>query len=213
MSTVSGDALLVERIRRGEDAAWGELIARFEGRLLAYVETRLRDRAAAEDVVQETFIGFLKSAAVYDDSRPLETFLFSIAAHKLTDHLRRQGRRPALPMSAGSRGDSGWDFAGGQRGPSSILRSGERKQLEADALRSALAEEIERWRARGDWTKLKCLELMFVRGLANKQVAATLAITEQQVANFKFDFLARIKSIVRRQGLPEDVFPGVAAEK
>src|SRR5262245_37222876 len=95
------DLLLVQRIRQGEAQAWNELIARFEGRLLAFVDSRLRRRAGAEDVVQETFIGFLTSLPNYDERRPLEGYLFSIAAHKLTDSLRREGRRPALPLSAG----------------------------------------------------------------------------------------------------------------
>src|SRR5689334_23613201 len=93
------DLLLVQRIRAGEAEAWEELISRFEGRLLAFVESRLRNRAASEDVVQESFIGFLTSLPNYDGGRPLESYLFSIAAHKLTDHLRREGRRPALPLS------------------------------------------------------------------------------------------------------------------
>ena len=64
------------------------------GRLLAFVDSRLRDRAASEDVVQETFVGFLTSLPHYDEKRDMEAYLFSIAAHKLTDHLRKQGRRP-----------------------------------------------------------------------------------------------------------------------
>jgi RNA polymerase sigma-70 factor (ECF subfamily) len=61
--TVSRDAdsLLVERIRRGEDEAWGDLITRYEGRLLAFVESRLGRRGPSEDIVQESFVGFLNS--------------------------------------------------------------------------------------------------------------------------------------------------------
>ena len=92
------DALLIGRVREGNAEAWTELIARYEGRLLAYVEGRTRNRAAAEDLVQETFIGFLTSLPNFDGRRPLEGYLFSIAAHKLTDHLRREGRRPTLPL-------------------------------------------------------------------------------------------------------------------
>ncbi|MCA9262112.1 MAG: RNA polymerase subunit sigma-70, partial [Planctomycetales bacterium] len=52
------DALLIESIRQGKPDAWRDLIAQYEGRLLAFVDSRLRRRAASEDVVQETFIGF-----------------------------------------------------------------------------------------------------------------------------------------------------------
>ena len=51
------------------------------------------------------------------------------------------------------------------------------------------------------------MELLFVRGRANKDVAALLEITEQQVANFKFDFLARLRNQIRKQGLSQDIFP------
>ncbi|HEY3227676.1 MAG TPA: RNA polymerase sigma factor, partial [Roseiflexaceae bacterium] len=84
-----GDRLLIQQIRQGDSRAWENLIVRYEGRLLAFVERRLHDRAASEDVVQETFIGFLNSLPHFDDRRELQTYLFTIASHKLTDHLRR----------------------------------------------------------------------------------------------------------------------------
>jgi RNA polymerase sigma-70 factor (ECF subfamily) len=62
---------------------------------------------------------------------------------------------------------------------------------------------------RGDWVKIRCIELLIVRGWANKDVAESLEITEQQVANFKFDFLARMRALIQKQGVPEDVFPEI----
>lgn len=205
------DAVLIQRIRSGHSQAWEELIARFEGRLLAFVESRLRNRAASEDVVQESFVGFLTSLPNYDGARPLESYLFSIAAHKLTDHLRREGRRPALPLSQtqNSRGEG--DLPGSVRRASTMLRSGERRGLEEDALTQALEEQLARWRERDEWQKIQCIELLFVRGLANKQVAQRLAISEQTVANYKFDFLARLRTTVRKQGLSHDIFPELHA--
>ncbi len=202
------DLLLVQRVRSGEAEAWEELIARFEGRLLAFVEHRTRNRAAAEDVVQETFIGFLTSLPNYDARRSLESYLFSIAAHKLTDHLRREGRRPTLMLTASSDGDpSSWEPQGTVRPASSIVRSGERRELEESALIAALQEQITAYQRRGDWKKVACMELLLVRGWTNKDAAAGLGLSEQQVANFKFEFLAKLRASVRRQGLPEDVFP------
>jgi RNA polymerase sigma-70 factor (ECF subfamily) len=207
-NTPHPDMLLVEQIRAGQPDAWNMLIAQYEGRLLSFVDSRLRRRASSEDVVQETFIGFLTSLPNYDTRRPLESYLFSIAAHKLTDYLRREGRRPALPLSStASTGGGAWDIPGTGRPASSIARSGERKQLEEEAIAHGIGEQIENWRAKGDWQKIKCMELLFVCGAANKDVANALGITEQQVANFKFDFLDRLRSLVKKQRLSEDVFP------
>ena len=211
MSSASeSDALLIQRIRQGEPESWTELIARFEGRLLAFVESRLRSRASSEDVVQETFIGFLSSLPNYDTARPLESYLFSIAAHKLTDHLRREGRRPTLPLVQGQGSGDELDLPSPMRQASSIFRSGERRSLEETALAAAIREQIERWQQRGDWSKIQVTELLFVRGWANKEVAARLDLSEQMVANFKFDFIAKIRAAIRKQNLSQDVFPELA---
>ena len=202
------DKLLVERIRSDDGDAWGDLIGRYEGRLLAFAESRLRRRAASEDVVQETFIGFLNSLPNFDGRRPLESYLFSICAHKITDHMRREGRRPTLPLSSLQKTSGGpWDIPASARGASSIARSGERQGIEQTALASALREQIDLWRRKNDWTKIKCMELLFIRGWANKDTASHIGITEQQVANFKFDFLARLKTSIRKQGLSHEIFP------
>ncbi len=87
----AAESVLVIEVRRGSEQAWQDLIARYEGRLFAFVDSRLRNRTAAEDIVQDTFLGFLVSLPNYDAATPLETYLFSIAAHKLTDALRRKG--------------------------------------------------------------------------------------------------------------------------
>src|SRR6516162_5215990 len=121
------DRLLIQQIRQGDSRAWSTLIARYEGRLRAFVERRLHDRAASEDVVQETFVGFLNSLPNYDEGRELQTYLFTIASHKLTDHLRRIGRHPMRPLSDSSSSD-GSDSSqprADQPAASSLVRSQE----------------------------------------------------------------------------------------
>src|SRR5262245_51639024 len=129
------DRVLIAQIRQGDGQAWQQLIDRYEGRLLAFAERRLRDRAASEDVVQETFVGFLNSLPNFDDRRELQTYLFTIAAHKVTDQLRRTGRRPWHATG----GDDGEEvlqnqFDSEQKAASSQARSGERKELESEAI-------------------------------------------------------------------------------
>ncbi|WP_372716898.1 RNA polymerase sigma factor [Novipirellula sp.] len=205
------DTHLVARIRDGDSDAWQALIDRYEGRLLAYTHSRIRDRAASEDIVQEAFVGFLISLPNYDGSKRLESYLFSICAYKLTDHLRREGRRPALQLHRRGSGDGvDIDFTGGERVASSIARSGERKQIEQAAIRDAIAEQIERWKQGDSWSKLKAIELLYVVGLSNKAVAEKTDLTEQQVANFKSDFQLRLRSIISRMELDAEVFPELA---
>jgi RNA polymerase sigma-70 factor (ECF subfamily) len=189
------DTWLLREIRTGSPAAWQECIDRFEGRLLAFVDSRLRDRGTSEDVVQETFLGFLRALPNYDDRTPLESFLFSIAAHKLTDVLRRQGRRPTLPLVVHDDSRSPPGPAARDRVPSSLVRSQERRTGEAERLDEQLRQLIQQWVARRDFERLKCIELLFVLGWSNKEVAGQLGISEQAVANHKHYVLSQLKRL------------------
>ncbi len=204
------ERFLIERIREGDPQAWQNLIERYEGRLLAFVNSRIRNRATSEDIVQEAFVGFLISLPNYDGSRPLESYLFSICAYKLTDNLRREGRRPSIQMHGRSSTAGEIEPAGVDRVASSIARSVERKAIEEMAVKDAIAEQIARWKQNGSWVKLQAIELLFVSGRSNKEVAEKLAISEQQVANYKSDFQIRLKAIVQRMDLDQSVFPELA---
>jgi RNA polymerase sigma-70 factor (ECF subfamily) len=201
MATSDTEALLIRQVRSGDAQAWRQLIERFEGRLIAFVDSRLRDRAASEDVVQETFVGFLTSLPHYDEKRDMEAYLFSIAAHKLTDHLRKQGRRPIDQFGSDDHGRPLDEVPGGERPASSIARSGERREAEERLLTEAMGHLVREWLARSDYDRLRCLELLIVKGWANKDVARYLGLTEQAVASYKFQTIGRLKEFARRAGL------------
>jgi RNA polymerase sigma-70 factor (ECF subfamily) len=204
------DRLLIQQIRQGDSRAWETLISRYEGRLLAFVQRRLRDRSASEDVVQETFVGFLNSLPNFDDRRELQTYLFTIASHKLTDHLRRSGRHPLRSLSEASPEllEQQYDD---QPTASSRARSAERRELESEAIVRCLGQMLRAWQERGEWARLKVLELLWVRGMANRDVAALLGISEQQVANYRFAAVKKLSEQIRDAGLSADVFPELNA--
>ena len=204
------DRLLIQQIRQGDSRAWDALIARYEGRLLAFVQRRIRDRTASEDVVQETFVGFLNSLPNFDDRRELQTYLFTIASHKLTDHLRRTGRHPLRSLSEG-----GGDLLNQQldQNPtaSSFARGEERQELESAALTRCLGQMLRGLQERDDYVRLKVLELLWVMGMANRDVAASLGVSEQQVANYRFAAVKKLTEQIRDAGLSPDVFPELHA--
>lgn len=204
------DRLLIQQIRdNGPNAgtAWETLVHRYEGRLRAYVRRRLRDSAVADDVVQETFIGFLRGLANFDDRRELQTWLFTIASHKVTDQLRKLGRKP---YQAGSDSDDELmreERDNKQRAASSIARNKERLELESAAVARGLRDILQVFLDKSDFKRVMVLELLFVKGWPNKQVASTLGITEQQVANYRFAAVKKLTEAMRESGLPADVFP------
>jgi RNA polymerase sigma-70 factor, ECF subfamily len=203
MTTPRPDRLLVERIRAGDAQAWKDCIAAYEGRLLAFAESRLRDRSEAEDVVQDAFVGFLTGLPNYDETRPLEAFLFAITAHKITDVLRRRGRRLAmLDLSTGDQDGPLPDSRA--RVASSLARSHERRRSEEDLISGVLRPLVEDCLARKNYQRLKCLELLFVRGAVNKEVAVQLGLSEQEVANHKQALVGRLKAEASRMRVSLD---------
>ncbi len=201
MPTTDAEALLIRQVRSGDARAWQQLIERYEGRLIAFVDSRLRDRAASEDVVQETFVGFLTSLPHYDERRDMEAYLFSIAAHKLTDHLRKQGRRPIDQFGSDDHGRPLDEVPGTGRAASSIARSDEQRVAEEQLLAESMGTLVKEWLARADFDRLRCLELLIVKGWANKDVAKYLGLTEQAVASYKFQTIGRLKEMARRAGM------------
>jgi RNA polymerase sigma-70 factor (ECF subfamily) len=198
MPASEADRQLVKRIRDGEADAWQQCIDVYEGRLLAFARARLQDRSAAEDIVQETLLGFLKALPNYDERTPLESWLFSIASHKLVDALRRSGRRPMLPLlTSESKDGAVRDLTGPGRAASSILRSSERAQAEARVIENELRTMLLDFRRTGAWERLKCVELIFVLGWANKDVARRLNLTENAVANHKFFVVQKLREAAK----------------
>ena len=201
MRPVEADRLLVKRVRSGDEAAWQELIDRYEGRLLAFAESRLNQKQAAEDVVQESFLGFLVSLPNYDDATPLESYLCSITDHKLTDALRRSGRRPTIPLLVPDDQGRVNEPAGRARRASSMARSAEGRTAERHVIAECLRELILSWKSRGEWERLKVIELLLVAGLPNKDVAERLGLSQQAVANHKQFVVTKLKEAATRARL------------
>ncbi len=188
---------LIDRIRAGDAAAWQSLIDAYEGRLSAFVRIRLSDRDSVDDVVQETFMGLLRSLPHYDSTRDLESYLFTIAAHKIRDHLRKGGRHPLSLLGDLSESRAPAEPSARIRGPSSLLASRERLEGEEARLASLLAEMLTQWMEKGDYRRIKCMELLFVAGWSNQDAAQELGLTEQQVANYKFQMVERLSKGAR----------------
>src|SRR5437764_6030471 len=87
---LQSDERLVALTRRGNQAAFESLVARYEARLLAFCRHMLGSREDAEDVLQEVFAAAFN--AMVADERPINVrpWLYRIARNRSLNHLRRQ---------------------------------------------------------------------------------------------------------------------------
>ena len=89
------DQVLAARVARGDSAALEALYDRHASTVLGMLVKVIGDRAMAEDVLQETFWRFWKSASSYDAQRgPFTGWLFRIARNLAIDAHRRMNVRP-----------------------------------------------------------------------------------------------------------------------
>lgn len=94
------DERLIEMYRQGREEAFGVLVNRYQQELFHFLVRFTSNRAAAEDVFQDTFLQVHQSIDSFETSRRFKPWLFTIAANKARDHLRRSKRRATVPLSA-----------------------------------------------------------------------------------------------------------------
>ncbi len=94
------DEQLLGRHRSGDDGALEVLIERYRLELFHFLARFVGNRTSADDIFQEAFIQVHISAGTFDISRRFKPWLFTIAANKARDHLRKNKRQKAASLSA-----------------------------------------------------------------------------------------------------------------
>jgi len=92
------DAELLQHYMEGDEAAFQEIVSRYKNGLHAFLKQFLNRTDLVEDVFQETFLQLFTSRESFDLSRPLRPWLFTIAANKAKDALRKSQRTSAVPI-------------------------------------------------------------------------------------------------------------------
>jgi RNA polymerase sigma-70 factor, ECF subfamily len=194
MPTDDAERYLVEAVQRGAPQAWQAVIDRYQGRMVSFARRMLAERSEAEDLVQEAFLGLLRSLPTYDPARSLETYLFAILRHKLHDHLRqrRRGQRQSLEQLELDEAPEVWVDA---ETPSGHLAQQEKIAAQRGAVVAALRGWVEQCTAQCRFQDLIVIEMLVVLGLRNKEVAADLELAETAVAGTKFRVLEQWRKL------------------
>jgi RNA polymerase sigma-70 factor (ECF subfamily) len=90
---LGNEAQVVDEARRGSREAFGELVRRYERRVVRVIAQFVRDQDLAQDLAQETFLRAYQRLEQFDPARRFGPWLFRIAVNLTLDYLRRRKRR------------------------------------------------------------------------------------------------------------------------
>ncbi len=94
------DAQLLDRYAAGDEAAFRLIVNRYKDGLYSFLRQFLNRQDLVEDIFQETFLQLFNSRDSFDRNRPLRPWLFTIAANKAKDALRKWQRTSAIPIGS-----------------------------------------------------------------------------------------------------------------
>lgn len=164
------------RFGRGEESAFSELVTRHQQRLLNFIYRRTGSRESAEDIVQETFLRVVGASSRYQATAKFSTWLYTIALNLWRNEIAR--KRNPVELNERDR----------------IQESGSlESHVDFQKLQSLMQDLSEEHRL--------VLELSFIEGWTNQQIADLLACSIGTVKSRKFYAL---KALRKRMGIDND---------
>jgi len=90
------DSEVVQASLDGDPRAFGELVSRYDQRLLNFVYRTIGDRERAQDLVQETFVRVYRHLQRFDQTKKFSTWIYTIASNLAKNELRNRSRNPLV---------------------------------------------------------------------------------------------------------------------
>ncbi|WP_018607129.1 RNA polymerase sigma factor RpoE [Uliginosibacterium gangwonense] len=112
MSDREIDQQLVERAQRGDQKAFGLLVAKYQRKLARLLSRMIRDAAEVEDVTQEAFIKAYRALGNFRGDSAFYTWLYRIGINTAKNYLVAQGRRAPTTTEVEAEDAEGFDDAG-----------------------------------------------------------------------------------------------------
>lgn len=162
------DQEIVALARAGEEAAYRELIRRYERPLFSLLYRMVRDRELAEDLSQETFVKALNAIESYRPEFKFSSWIFKIANNAAIDHLRRR-ELDTLSLEGSPHAETP------EAVEATALQIGDRQESPLDTVEAReLGGQIERAIAQLRPEYRSCILLRHVEGRAYEEIAEIL---------------------------------------
>ena len=171
------DTRLVEAVRRGDRTAFGDLVRRYEKRLLRTIQRMVGNVETAEDLAQEAFLKAYDRLEQFDPAKRFGPWLFQIGVNGAIDWLRRNRKRHLLSLQEMGHGDADFDI--GEDDP----RAAADLSQEVQFVLAKLPEKYRTVLALRDVEGFPCSEVAAIVGREEPTVRWRLAQARQMFKN------------------------------
>ncbi len=173
--------------------------------MIAFARSQIGQSSDAEDLVQDAFIGFIRSLESYREESKLESWLFRILRRRIIDYFRSRGSTKEIPACS-LRRDGLQSLAGGpidaiadpHDSPSVHARLQEQCVDDDHSLSAALHTVIDRIKQESNLRDLMIMEGLFYAGIGNRALSELIDVDEGQIAVVRHRLLKRLRSRIGR---------------
>ncbi len=211
------DNELLEAIRNKNANAWEVLISQYQGRLLNYATSKVKQPSDAEDIVQETFTSLLNILEKKPETKiqRLDAYLFSILRNAICGQYRQRWARTVCLIQdacysngADEAFDAAEQITSGDPSVSRVSSENEQNNLRYQALTETLKDIISDYKKTLNFRDLKRCDLLFYSKVSSADTAKLLNQNESSVRVFKHRFIKQVNQDIPEQyRLTEESLP------
>jgi RNA polymerase sigma-70 factor (ECF subfamily) len=199
----AAEAALVERLRAGDEAEFGALVAGLYATMLTVARTYVKDRAVAEEVVQETWLAVINGLDRFEGRSSLKTWIMSILVNQAKTRGTREARTVPFASLAPEDDSPAVDperfrgpheqYTGGWRAFPANWKPADQLVQDRETIRVAM-------RAIADLplTQQTVIRMRDVQGYSSEEVCATLDISEANQRVLLHRARSRVRSALER---------------
>jgi RNA polymerase sigma-70 factor (ECF subfamily) len=165
---------LLERLRAGDEEAFVVLVTRHHDSMLRLASSFVPNRAAAEEVVQETWLGVVRGIERFEGRSSLKTWLLRILVNRARSAGVRERRLVPVGEAEPAVDPSRFDAEGRWSSPPAPWAEEVEERLDAAGLRGTLRSAFSQLPPQ----QREVVALRDVDGLTSREVCEVLDITE-----------------------------------
>ena len=204
LGSTTAEADLVARLRAGDEAAFERLVTELYGTMLTVARTYVKDRAVAEEVVQEAWLGVIRGLDGFEGRASLKTWILSILVNQAKTRGTREAR--SVPFASLVREDDAPAVEPERfRGPNEPYTGGWRSfPADWSATAGTIVEDRETIRvamraiAELPLTQQTVIRMRDVEGYSAEEVCATLDVSEANQRVLLHRARSRVRSALER---------------